>query len=367
MWGTSVVPGSPKGTSRGALALAALIGAIVGAVVAAVVLVALDGDDDRAAERTPDVQAILERVQPSVVSISTGSDVGGRSGGVFGGPGSGVIISEDGLVLTNAHVVDGAPRADLTMHDGTTAEATLVGSLPENDIALLRIEGANGLTPAEIGSSADLVVGEPVVVLGNALNLGGPPSVTQGIVSALDRTIETPEGLVLDHLIQTDAAINLGNSGGAMVDAEGRLVGIPTAVINDAQSVGFAIAIDSVMPLVEEISSGGGDIVADSGFLGVSVVDLDSVVPAVLDEYGVEGDEGAFVSDLLEGSAAREAGIELGDVIVDVGGTTVVVATDVSRALEGARAGERVEVTFLRAGEERTVEVVLRARGETTG
>ncbi|MGH2685097.1 MAG: trypsin-like peptidase domain-containing protein, partial [Actinomycetota bacterium] len=212
---------------RGALR-AALIGGVVGAVVAAMVAagtVALLDDDDaeplrtndalaaaaeneRPARDDMDIRAVLEKVEPSVVSISTDiverTPFGGRSRGESAG--SGIIISEDGLVLTNAHVVDNADGFEVRTFDGDTFDATIIGIAPGDDIALLEMQDASGLTPAELGNSSSLQVGDEVVAIGNALALGGDPTVTRGIVSAKDRDLST-QGGSLDNLIQTDAAI----------------------------------------------------------------------------------------------------------------------------------------------------------------
>ena len=204
------------------------------------------------------------------MSIQTGQQ---SSSGVFGSAGSGVIISDDGLVLTNAHVVSSPANLQVTLYDGRSEQADLVGSLPDTDMALIRLRDASNVTPAELGASADVRVGDDVVAIGNALNLGGPPSVTKGIVSATDRTIEA-ENVTLRHLIQTDAAINPGNSGGPLLNAAGQVVGINTAIISDAQNIGFAIAIDSLKPLIQDIKDGKGTITPDSAFLGVSTQDL---------------------------------------------------------------------------------------------
>ncbi len=245
----------------------------MGAVVAALVLglVALWPSDDTpsaavetAAEplvsdesnTTPiDVLAVLGRVEPSVVAIQTESDLTDGAAGA----GTGIVLTETGLVLTNAHVVGGLPDIQVGIFDGTSAEAELVGSFPEEDIALIQVKGRDDMIPAELGSSDGLQVGQEVVAIGNALNLGGRPTVTLGIVSALNRGLAA-EGISLDGLIQTDAAINPGNSGGPLVNAAGQVVGVNTAIIGDAQNIGFAIAIDQVKPLIEEIRAGGGEV-----------------------------------------------------------------------------------------------------------
>ena len=223
--------------------------------------------------------AVLGNVEPSVVSIQTTSAVVEGQAGA----GTGIILTSDGLALTNAHVVAGLPDIQVGIFDGTRAEATLVGSFPEEDIALIQIQGRDDLIPAELGSSDALQVGAEVIAIGNALNLGGRPTVTLGIVSALNRSLEA-EGISLEGLVQTDAAINPGNSGGPLVNAAGQVVGVNTAIIGDAQSIGFAIAIDQVKPLIEEIRAGGGEVRGDQPFLGVNTTDVATEAPALLDE-----------------------------------------------------------------------------------
>ncbi|MCO5322504.1 MAG: trypsin-like peptidase domain-containing protein, partial [Microthrixaceae bacterium] len=235
---------------------AALIGGLVGAIVAGgVTAAAMTVRDDSPAAVTAepastpsrssnsvsgealDIRALLEKVQPSVVSIHTGTREGEAAG-------SGVVLSADGLVLTNAHVVEGATLIEVDFADGQTVEARLIGAAPESDVALVKAEGLDGeAVPAELGSSSDLLVGDDVVAIGNALNLGAEPSVTTGIVSQTGRSISAPDGTVLDDLIQTDAAINPGNSGGPLVNAQGQVVGVNTAILADAQNIGFALEI----------------------------------------------------------------------------------------------------------------------------
>ena len=351
--------------------MAGLAGLVVGALGAgAVAVVVLGRDDDRAApiltpEGVMDIQGILDKVQESVVTIETSGNPGG---GVFEGAGTGIVLSEDGMVLTNEHVVRNARDIDVRMFDGSRHAASLVGSSPDDDLAVIQLEGIDHAVVAELGSSDDLQVGDPVIAIGNALNLGGQPSVTQGIVSATNRSIDSPEGaggpIHLANLIQTDAAINRGNSGGPLVDARGQVVGINTAIIDDTQNIGFAIAIDPIEPLIEDLRNGQGEITADSAFLGVGTIDLDDVDEAVRRELGITADEGAFVSEVIEGSAADEAGIEPADVIVALGDEAVSSAADVPDIVASHEPGDEIEVTVEREGDERTFTATLGRRGD---
>jgi S1-C subfamily serine protease len=308
-----------------------------------------------------DIQALLSKAQPSVVSIQTGER---SSVGVFGAAGSGVVISDDGLVLTNAHVIAAATTMQVTLSDGRSVAADLVGSLPDDDVALIRLRDASGLTPADLGNSADVRVGDDVVAIGNALNLGGPPSVTEGIISAKDRTIQA-EKSTLRNLIQTDAAINPGNSGGPLLDAAGEVVGINTAIISDAQNIGFAIAIDSVKPLIQAIKDGQGTITPDTAFLGVSTQAVGEIAPDVLAQYGVRTRDGAFVADIQPGAAAGDAGLQLGDVITAIDGQPMSGADTVIAAVREHRAGDSVTITYERGGKTANVTVELRSRGQS--
>ena len=360
-------PPLPSPPRRGRPALAgALAGAVVGAVVAAGTVVALDDDGGEVlapvatgagAAAELDIRAVLAAVEGSVVTIDVG---GGVAAGPFEGAGSGIVLDDEGLVLTNAHVVNGAATITVRSFTGEELDAELVGSFPSEDVAVVRVADPDGLVPATLGDSSALQVGDEVVAIGNALDLTGQPTVTLGIVSALDREIEG-DGIQLDDLIQTDAAINPGNSGGPLVAADGTVVGINTAIISDAQNVGFAIAIDAVEPLIEELEAGNGEITADTGFLGVETADLDAVAPAVLDRFGVDVDDGAFVVDVAPGTAAAAAGIEEGDVVVAVGDEEVTSSVEVREAIRSRRAGDEVTITVVRGGEEVDITATLGA------
>ncbi len=358
------------------LVLAAVVLAVCAALLTALLVAILDEDTTVQRVAPPaapepgsnrtfdaevlDIQGVLAKVQPSVVTIETGQTT---LRGLFEGAGSGLVVSDDGMILTNSHVIAGADTIEVRFFDGTTAEAELVGSFPDDDIALVQAVSVVGTVPAELGVAADLRVGDEVVAIGNALGLGGSPSVTLGIVSAIDRSIDA--GLIsLDHLIQTDAAINPGNSGGPLVDTLGRVVGINTAIIDDAQNIGFAISIDAVKPLIDELVAGGGSLTPDTAFLGVTTQRVASVDTAILEQFAVDATDGAFVEDIIVDSAAARAGMARGDVIVAIDGEPVAESEDVARAVRARRPGDVIELTFVRDGTEQTARVTLGARGD---
>jgi len=264
-------PATPSRASRGGWVRGAIGGALAGALAASLIGAAWFRDDPSttAATTTPpaavtasltstgsDVRSVVEKAQASVVAIEFNitSTVRGRT--VQGsGAGSGVIISSDGLVLTNAHVVENATNLKVTLSDGSKYDATIVGSDTTQDIALVQLQGASNLPAATLGSSNDLQVGEGVVAIGNALDLDGSLTVTSGIVSAKNRSLTNSDNSTLANLIQTDAAINSGNSGGPLLNMAGEVVGVNTAIIQDSQNLGFSIAIDSVKPLIASLQN----------------------------------------------------------------------------------------------------------------
>jgi putative serine protease PepD len=355
---------------RGGGVRSALVGGLVGAIVAGGLVGAAlwDRDGDVATSATPvsteqrpsntvvgeslDLQALLNKVGPSVASIHTGTREGDAAG-------SGVVLSEDGLVLTNAHVIEGAQTIEVDFADGQTAEARVIGSAPEYDVALVQAEDlAEPVTPAELGSSDALQVGDDVVAIGNALNLGDTPSVTTGIVSALGRAIQSPSGDTLADLIQTDAAINPGNSGGPLLNASGQVVGINTAILADAQNVGFALSIDSITSIIDDLKS-GREVANSRPVLGVETLDVAAVDPSVAQRFSITATAGAFVQKVQQGSGAADAGLQAGDVIVEVDGSRIRTASDVGQAVRAKRVGDTVEVTIERQGEEQTVTATL--------
>jgi putative serine protease PepD len=343
-----------------------LIGAVlVGAAFAAYALGDSRDQKDGAASTTTtkalraegdlDIQKILDVARPSVVTIQTGG-----ANSMFGGAGTGVVISEDGLILTNAHVIEGA-GGDIAVrfNDGTTANAELVGASTDHDIALIRADRAD-LTPATLGSSDNLLVGDPVVAIGNALNLGGDPSVTSGIVSAKDREI-SDGSINLQNLIQTDAAINPGNSGGPLVNANGEVVGINTAIIAGAQNIGFSIAIDSVKDLIDDLKAGGGDLNGDTTVFEATTADLTSqeITQEVKDYFEITADQGAVVESVVPDGGASAAGLQVGDVITAFDGETITSANQITQIARSHDPGDQVQVTFERRGERKTATVTL--------
>jgi serine protease Do len=225
------------------------------------------------------------------------------------------------------------------------------------------VEGVDDLVAAELGSSDSLRVGDEVIAIGNALNLGGDATVTRGIVSAKDRDLQT-QGVSLEGLIQTDAAINPGNSGGPLVNAAGQVIAVNTAIVADAQNLGFSIAIDRARPIVEALKAGEGQVTPDQAFLGVSSSDLSELTDDVKARFDIEVDEGAFVREVVPDSAADDAGLLPGDVIVEIDGDAVTEAVDVREAVLDKDPGDTIEIVILRAGEEQTLQAELGQRGD---
>ena len=291
------------------------------------------------------IPSVAALTQNSVVEIRTESVTNSLFLRQFvtEGAGSGVIISEDGYIVTNNHVIQDARAITVALHDGTTSEAQLIATDSKMDIGVIKIE-ASGLTPAILGDSDSLSVGEPVVAVGNPLGqLGG--TVTDGIVSALDREI------ILNNerrnLLQTNAAINPGNSGGGLFNADGELVGIVVAKSSgeDVEGLGFAIPINDAKPIIEDLIAQG--YVGGRVSLGVTALDLTS--PQLAAQYGYKT-PGVYVQSVVENSSAAAGGLQPGDCFVSINGTAIEAISDVTTILNDSSVGDQLEVTVKRDG-----------------
>ena len=296
---------------------------------------------------------IVKKTADSVVEIATESVVTGMftQQYVQQGAGSGVIISEDGYIITNYHVIEDSNNITVTLRDGTTSyNAVVIGSDKENDIALLKVD-ATGLTPATFGVSSALAVGDYVVAIGNPLGeLGG--TVTDGIISALAREVTIEDNNMT--LLQTNAQISPGNSGGGLFNANGELVGIVNAKdsATEVEGIAFAIPIDTVLDIIEDLKSYG--YVTGKIDLGMELTDISSNDAAFY--YGLN-QTGCYVLSVTRGSNAETAGFRTGDLVTKVGGTEVSSVSDVEKALENSNVGDKVKFTVYRSG--KTIDLTL--------
>jgi S1-C subfamily serine protease len=354
--------------------VAAATGALVGALVAGIVVAVAKGDSSRPGRtvtysantskitRTGDVQSILAKVEPAVVSIRTRTlSLGDFLKPVPGeGAGTGFIIGSDGVIVTNNHVVAGAQSIEVVFADDRKMPARVLGKDPSTDLAVVKVD-AGGLPTAVLGNSDQLKVGDDVVAIGNALALEGGPTVTRGIVSALNRTITAENGERLEHVLQTDAAINPGNSGGPLVNAAGEVVGINTAVAGDAQNIGFSIAISPARPIIDQLRQGTTQA---RPFLGVQMFTL---TPSIAEGLGIKATSGALVADVTPGSGAEAAGLQKGDIITGIDGKEVKAAEDVTAAVNAHKPGDQIKLTYRRGDATTDVDVKLGERPANAG
>lgn len=295
-----------------------------------------------------DVPVAVNAISPSVVTVVS---LERSAMGQGRGTGTGIVLTSDGEILTNAHVVEGAESVSILFSDSIDPIPVAVLALDVgNDLALLKVDRAD-LRPAVFADPSTIDVGDEVVAVGFALALDGGPTVTRGIISALHRTIASNDG-ALDGLIQTDAAISSGNSGGPLVNAKGEVVGINTAVFQSsggtaANNVGFAISVEEALPIVAElrqIAAGGS---RNEGYLGVG-----------LDER-TDGGRGALISEVADGSPAADAGLEAGDVVVATDGTPVDGQAAFIAAIRDKSPGDAIDIVVLRGGTRVTLTATL--------
>jgi S1-C subfamily serine protease len=368
-----------RGLGLGAVVVAALVGALVatGVTLGAVELtdrgpadapnaappsIEVDGESSEV------IPAVARAVTPSVVSITVEGAGGGMDELPFGdmpqreGLGSGVIYHEDGYILTNHHVIEGAETVRVRLANGEVFDAEVVGSDPLNDLAVVQVEEA-GLPPVEIRPDDEpLVVGETVVAIGSPFGLDG--SVTSGIISALNRDLTIPDeqegvGLTIPSIVQTDAAINPGNSGGALVDAQGRLVGINTAILTGTganQGVGFAVPADQAISAADQLIQDG---FVRHPLLGITGFDI---TPDLAEEFGLDANQGAVVEDVQPDTGAAEAGVEPGDIIVEVDGEPLATMSELVAIVREHDPGDDLQLSIVREGEPVELTVTLGER-----
>lgn len=306
------------------------------------------------------VVQVAARVRPAVAQIVV---TGTSPGYLFepiptSGVGSGAVIDRRGYIITNNHVVEDASEMLVSLPDrDKTYNARLVGRDPSTDLAVVQIEPDN-LPVVELGDSDALEVGEPVVAIGNALGLEGGPTVTTGVVSALNRSIDEPNGATLHQLVQTDAAINPGNSGGPLVNMAAQVIGVNTAVATGssqapAQGIGFAISINSAKPILEDLIAFGK---VRRPYLGI---ELATVTPALARQYRLPVDRGVYVVRAVRGGPAARAGMEAGDIIVKIESDEIRSVADLRKSLSKLKIGQKVKIQVARGSSQRSFDVTL--------
>jgi S1-C subfamily serine protease len=300
------------------------------------------------------VTRAVERAGPSVVNIEVHGQrqaSGPRPRGPEGGSGSGFLFTPDGLILTNSHVVHGARRIEVTVQDGRHLEATPVGDDPDTDLAVIRVPGEE-LRPATLGDSASLKPGQLVVAIGNPF--GFQATVTAGVVSALGRSLRSRSGRLMDNIIQTDAALNPGNSGGPLVNARGEVVGVNTAVILPAQGLCFAIPVNTARWVASRLLQHGR---IRRGWLGIGGQTAHLQRRLVL-HHQLAASSGMLVLHVEGDSPARRAGLQEGDVIVGFAGQPIAGVDDLHRILTDGYIGTESSLTVIRRAEKKDLAVV---------
>ncbi|MDO8532366.1 MAG: trypsin-like peptidase domain-containing protein [Dehalococcoidia bacterium] len=308
-----------------------------------------DHDSDILDSYSQAVTQAVDKVAPAVVKVSVARGQRGRRG--EGGTGSGFIIAPDGLVLTNSHVVHGANGLDVTCSDGRTYAAQIIGEDPDTDLAVLRIPG-QGLPAAELGDSDALRVGQLVIALGNPL--GFQATVTAGIVSGVGRALRSYGGRLIENIIQTDAALNPGSSGGPLVDSRGRVVGVGTAIIAFAQGICFAIPINTAKWVAATLIQEGRIV---RGFLGIQGQRV-TLQPEAAAALGVRQEAGVLVMGVAADSPAQQAGLRPGDVIVALAGKAVASVDTIHKILTRDSIDLNMPLVILREG--RMTELTVR-------
>ena len=316
----------------------------------------LQSDDDLLDAYSAAVTAAAERVSPSVVNVEIRQRPDNRQPSPsrpmeLRGSGSGFVFTPDGFILTNSHVVHRASRLGVTLPDGRSFEAHLIGEDPDTDLAVIRVN-ADGLVPAVLGDSKSIRVGQLVVAIGNPY--GFQCTVTAGVVSALGRSLRSHSGRLIDDVVQTDAALNPGNSGGPLVTSRGEVIGVNTAVILPAQGLCFAIAINTAKHVAGLLIRNGK---IRRGHIGVAGQNV-TLQRRLVHQHSLAVTSGILVISLEPKGPAHRAGLREGDVIVAYGSHPVASIDELHRLLTEEQVGTKIGLTFLRSGEKLTLEVV---------
>lgn len=327
-----------------------------------------NGDGNRiVTQEEEDIAGVASKVGSSVVSVVTSAQTTSAFGtGAMQGAGTGVIVSQDGYILTNKHVVQGSQTVKVVTSNGTTYKnVKVVGADPLNDIAFLKIDGVNNLKPAELGDSTSARIGQKVIAIGNALGQYDN-TVTSGIISGMGRSVMATadgtgrsQGESLSDLIQIDAPINSGNSGGPLVNIAGQVIGVNTALASDANSIGFSIPINAVKGMLKGVLAKGK---VERAYIGVNYV---AITPEVAEQYSLPVKKGAFVAAgnnlpaVVAGSPAEKAGLKDKDIITKVADIEVGDKGNVSTLVAEFAPGDTIELTILRDGKTQTVRVTL--------
>lgn len=312
------------------------------------------------------ISSVVDKVSPSVVSVITevesDSQLRGGLQRLQTGAGSGIIVGKDGYVLTNKHVVDNARDIQLVTSDGTTYDdVSLLGTDPLNDLAFLKIKGVDNLPVAELGDSTTVKIGQRVIAIGNSLGQY-QNTVTSGIISGTGRPISAQAGDEVENLtdlLQTDAAINPGNSGGPLLNSSGQVIGINTAIAEDAEGIGFAIPVNAAKGILKQVLAGQP---VKRAYLGVRYVEVNA---AVAKEYKLDVKQGAYVFNqgrepaVVSGSPASKAGIKKGDVITKINDVEVGPRGGVASLIAEYAPGDRIELTVNRDGKTIVLQVTL--------
>ncbi|MBL8531042.1 MAG: trypsin-like peptidase domain-containing protein [Hyphomonadaceae bacterium] len=282
---------------------------------------------------------VVDTIGPAVIGVRRTS----RTRDLYDGAGSGVIISPDGYALTNNHVIRGAGRVEGVLHDGSVVDAEIVGADPDTDLALLRL-GGRGHRAADLGDSDALRVGELSIAMGNPLGLQA--TVTVGVISALRRTLRGESGRLIEDVIQTDAALNPGNSGGALIDAEGAVVGVNTAIIGGAQGLCFAVPINTAKRIIPELMREGR---VARGWFGIAG-QTQELSRALARRLNLDAESGVLVVAVSGGGPAEAAGLRVGDVLLKLDGHRTASVDAIHKLLTRERIGKRVNLEVLRDG-----------------